>query len=101
MNSPLQGGKRRRAPAGSWLVAAALLVVVVLAGVAGWLLLGHDDGGSVAAPAARAPVGAQNASRPDNGGWPPGLRPPHRGHVLRVKFKHPPAAGIAYDMRTG
>src|SRR4051794_1565306 len=100
MNSPLQGGKRRRAPAGSWLVAAGLLGVVGLAGGGGGVLRGHDEGGSVVAPAARAPGGAQNAGRPDTGGWPPGLRPPARADVLRVKFKHPPAAGIAYDMRT-
>jgi D-alanyl-D-alanine carboxypeptidase (penicillin-binding protein 5/6) len=88
----------RRASRGRLLMPLALFAA---AAIAAWLLLA--EGTDVPAPppaAVPAPPAPKQAAKPSAGAPPPGIdlfavRP------VRVRFKHPPRAGLLFDVRSG
>jgi D-alanyl-D-alanine carboxypeptidase len=108
MNSPLQGGRKRRTlPVPGRGTALVLLVLLAVAGVAGWFLT-REDGASLQPPAAaihQPLVGPGTSTRPPArpraGTPPPGIELFGGRRPLKLHFKHPPRAGLVFDLATG
>jgi serine-type D-Ala-D-Ala carboxypeptidase (penicillin-binding protein 5/6) len=114
MNSPLQGGQMRRGgrrrrrslPVPGRGAGLVLLVLLAIAGVAAWLLVGKD-GSTVHPPAAaiHQPLIAGTSTRPPakpRAGTPPPGISLFGGHPpVRLHFKHPPRAGLVFDLDSG
>src|SRR3954447_1322722 len=107
MNSPLQGGQRRRSLAPRRGLGLLLLVVVPAVGLAAWLVAG-GDGSKVSPPAGAVPppLGAQETStrppaKPRPGTPPPGISLFGGRRPLKLHFKTPPRAGLVFDLASG
>src|SRR3989440_3444039 len=109
--SPLQGGQMRRSRRGSVApqrgrFGRRLLVLFLLsiAATAVWLFLG--EGKTTDAPNGRAPVlgdlgtSTHPPARPSGAAPPPGITL-FGAKPIRIHFKHPPRAGLVFDMATG
>src|SRR3954447_20414572 len=107
MNSPLQGGQRRRSLAPRRGLGLLLLVVVPAVGLAAWLVAG-GDGSKVSPPAGAVPppLGAQETStrppaKPRPGTPPPGISLFGGRRPIKLRFKKPPRAGLVFDLDSG
>jgi D-alanyl-D-alanine carboxypeptidase (penicillin-binding protein 5/6) len=108
MNSPLQGGRKRRSlPAPGRGTGLVLLVLLAVAGVGAWLLT-REDGATLQPPAAaiHQPLVAEGTStrppaKPRAGTPPPGISLFGGRRPLKLHFKKPPRAGLVFDLATG
>jgi D-alanyl-D-alanine carboxypeptidase len=106
MNSPLQGGRKRRTlPAARRGTGLLLLVLLAVAGVAGWLLT-RDDGAGLQPPAAAihqplVETSTRPPAKPRAGTPPPGIELFGGRRPLKLHFKQPPRAGLVFDLATG
>src|SRR3954451_14328905 len=102
MNNPLQGGRmrptRRR---GARLMRALLLLLVPAAAVAAWLLVGEGRTSDPPTAAVNAPALPEASTRPPQRGTAP-APPPGISLIgakpVRLKFRDPPRAGVAFDL---
>jgi D-alanyl-D-alanine carboxypeptidase (penicillin-binding protein 5/6) len=103
MNSPLQGGTMRRSRVRRGRVLLPVLALAI-AGVAAWLLLadGTTDSAPPAAVVNGPPALKHRAEKiaPSKDAPPPGIDL-FAAKPLRVHFKHPPRAGLVFDLRSG
>jgi D-alanyl-D-alanine carboxypeptidase (penicillin-binding protein 5/6) len=107
MNSPLQGGQRRRSLAPRRGLGLLLLVVVPAVALTTWLVTG-GDGSKVSPPAAaiHQPLVSQGTStRPPAkaraGTPPPGISLFGGRRPIKLHFKKPPRAGLVFDLDSG
>src|SRR3954447_18939983 len=104
MNSPLQGGTMRR----SRLHRGRVVLPVILAAaaaVAAWLLLAGGSTDTAAPPAAvvNGPPALKHRAEkiaPSKNAPPPGIDV-FAAKPVHINFKHPPRAGLVFDLRTG
>src|SRR4051794_19443521 len=104
MNSPLQGGTMRRSRVRRGRVLLPFLLVAALA-VGAWLLLadGTTDAPTPPAAVVNGPPTLRHrveAIKPSDDAPPPGIDL-FAAKPIRVHFKHPPRAGLVFDMRSG
>src|SRR3954453_23315990 len=104
MNSPLQGGTMRRRRVRRARAVLPLAAILGLAAVVG-LLLGRGTSDAPAPPGAAVGVPPPLKHRakeikPSKDAPPPGIDL-FANKPLRVDFKHPPRAGLVFDLRTG
>jgi D-alanyl-D-alanine carboxypeptidase (penicillin-binding protein 5/6) len=100
MNSPLQGGRRRRHRDGPLAALVTLLALAAVGAVVFSVLSGEDPRQT------RVPVAASGARLPGHGTAGPGVaRHPaiQLGGVdaFSIRFKRPPRAGLVFDVETG
>src|SRR4051794_7864401 len=114
MNSPLQGGKmrrarrgRRRPPVPGRGRALVLLVLLAAAGAGAWLLT-REDGATLRPPAAaiHQPLVSQETStrppaKPRAGAPPPGIALFGGRRPIKLHFKPEPRAGLLFDGDNG
>src|SRR3954464_12710552 len=108
MNSPLQGGRKRRSvPMPSRGAGLVLLVLLAAAGVGAWLLT-REDGATLQPPAAaiHQPLVSQETStrppaKPRAGAPPPGIALFGGRRPIKLHFKNPPRAGLVFDLASG
>src|SRR3954466_11332915 len=107
MNSPLQGGKRRRSLVPRRGTGLVLLVLLAVAGVAAWLVRGGAPP-PVPPPAAaiHQPLVSQETStrppaKPRTGAPPPGIALFGGRRPIKLHFKNPPRAGLVFDLASG
>src|SRR3954468_2846250 len=113
MNSPLQGGRMRRSRRGRVIarrtrVAPRLLVLVLLSIVATavWLVVGEGKTtDSPNSPGPQAVLGDLGTSTRPPGktrgaALPPGISL-FGAKPIRIHFKHPPRAGLVFDLDSG
>src|SRR4051794_7617731 len=100
MNSPLQGGTMRRSRVRRGRALLPLAGIVAL-GLVAWLLLAgrtSDSRPPVAAPPALKHRAKQ--IKPSGKAPPPGIDL-FATQPIHVRFKHPPRAGLVFDLKTG
>src|SRR4051794_8828319 len=108
MNSPLQGGRKRRTlPVPGRGTGVLLLVLLAAAGAGAWLLT-RGDGAALHPPAAaiHQPLISQGTStrppaKPRAGTPPPGISLFGGRRPIRLDFKKPPRAGLVFDLDNG
>src|SRR3954453_18485517 len=104
MNSPLQGGTMRRRRVRRARAVLPLAAILGLAAVVG-LLLGRGTSDAPAPPGAAVGVPPPLKHRakeikPSKDAPPPGIDL-FANKPLRINFKHPPRAGLVFDLRPG
>src|SRR3954451_15525008 len=108
MNSPLQGGRKRRTlPMPRRGTGLVLLVLLAAAGVGAWLLT-REDGATLQPPAAaiHQPLVSQDTStrppaKPRAGTPPPGIALFGGRRPIKLHFKNPPRGGLVFDLASG
>src|SRR4051812_23056599 len=106
MNSPLQGGTMRRNRRARRLRALLPLVLVAAVAAGAWFVLGDSGASNAPAPPAAAVNGPPALKhrakeiKPSRNAPPPGIDL-FGAKPVRVHFKHPPRAGLLFDVKTG
>src|SRR3954464_14470937 len=104
MNSPLQGGTMRRRRVRRARAVLPLAAILGLAAVV-WLVVAGGTSDAPAPPAAAGGVPPPLKHRAKEGKPAKDAPPPgsdlFANKPLRINFKHPPRAGLVFDLRTG